>query len=775
MHSEKALILFFKKQDNPSNYLSCLEEHFDVQFAGTADKGLFLISDLSPDLILLDLNFSESGGLILLKEIVARSPTLPVVVISSQYEKAVDALQLGASDFVNEPVTNPDVLLHVIRKSLERAKLIRDNRHYQEQLEQRIITSTRELKTTSEALKERELYYRKLFEHSNDGIIFFDRDLFIINVNRRMMDLTGYSKIELLNKSVQDLSTIEKQTSFLANVRNLTEKQRMRFESIYERMDKSLIDVEVSLTLIDQKKFIYQLVVRDITESKKAEIAIRQNEENLQITLNSIADAVLSTDAQGRITRMNPNAVRLTGWRLEDALGQQIETLFQLEHAIHNEKIPSSIQDLLKQDPDLEKNCQLVNKDGSAFRISSTRSPIYDKDKRFVGLVVVFRDISDEYTTEKQLSHGQKMEAVGQLAGGIAHDFKNNLAAIISSAERLEMQLENEELKSIAESIAIAGNRSSELTKQLLNLSHETEIEFKPIELESLIHELLHLIKHTFDKRIEISFNVNTLNSFVMGDFCLLQNAMLNILLNARDAMNHSGHIAIELNTVYLNNDYHSSQVIDLNKGDYLEVSIKDNGPGIAPDIIDRIFEPFFTSNKEDGNGLGLASVYACLRKHNGNILVKSKMNEGACFKLLFPSIKKPQQKAFDEETLIPGSGHIMLVDDEVFLRNIMASSLTDLGYEVTTYKDGLDAIEYFEVHHDNVDGIILDMQMPKMNGGEVLKELKRIRPDVKVLIATGFSQNESSDMLFDQGIRGFISKPYTLGRLSKAIGKMLC
>jgi two-component system, cell cycle sensor histidine kinase and response regulator CckA len=378
----------------------------------------------------------------------------------------------------------------------------------------------------------------------------------------------------------------------------------------------------------------------------------------------------------------------------------------------------------------------------------------------------------DRRRMSEQLQQSQKMEAIGQLAGGVAHDFNNILSAIMGSAELLKLQ-SDKNLHRLIENIIQAASRASDLTRNLLDFSRKGTLQKLPVDMHSMLDEVISLLSHSIDKRIEIIKDFKSQNPIVLGDPSKLQNAFLNLGINARDAMEKGGTIAFSTTDIEIEANTRT-RFGDLPIGDYLKISVADTGIGIPKSDIERVMEPFYTTKEQGkGTGLGLASVYGSVLIHDGQIDIHSVPKKGTTFEIYIPTPNLPVQTADDtiSSKLIYGTGNIMIVDDEDFVRNYGSSALRKLGYTVFDFSDPLEAVGYFEEHHQAVDLVVLDLIMPKMNGREVLEAMRQIDAEIPVVITSGYGKQQEGDLL-KEGARHFIRKPFTLGELSYLVDR---
>ena len=516
---------------------------------------------------------------------------------------------------------------------------------------------------------------------------------------------------------------------------------------------------------------------RRVVQRALAQDALRQSEESLSITLDSIGDGVIATDIEGRVVRMNPVAERLTGWTGEQAARESISDVFHIVSAETGERAEDPVQKVLKHGEvvGLANHTVLISRDGTERQVADSGAPIRDRAGRIAGVVLVFRDVTEEYALQEQLHQAQKMEAIGQLAGGVAHDFNNLLTAILGNAQLIRDRMEAGAPEGrFVKEIEVASRRAASLTQQLLDFSHKGRRQMICVDLHTIIAEVIDLLTHSIDKRITIMHEMSAQSSSVMGDPAQIQSALLNLALNARDAMPEGGELTLATRNVVLDHTYCQLSSDDLTPGRYVEVAVTDTGVGMSPETQERIFEPFFsTKTRGRGTGLGLAVVYGFTTAHHGLLRVHSEEGKGTTFRLLLPlgdedqdvQVRRPRHR-------VSGRGHVLIVDDEEFVRNVAAKTLQDAGYTVSTCFDGVEALAEFRKNYRDIDLVLLDMAMPRMDGQAVFAKMKTIQPDVRVVMFSGFSRSGAIADILDQGVRGFVSNPFDLDELSHQVAR---
>ncbi len=377
--------------------------------------------------------------------------------------------------------------------------------------------------------------------------------------------------------------------------------------------------------------------------------------------------------------------------------------------------------------------------------------------------------------SRERLYQSEKLEAIGLLAGGIAHDFNNHLTGITVMSEMLLSKAgENAEIRECAECILTAARRSSELTGQLLAFARKGNIQTVPVDVHKIIGEVIALLGRTIDKRITINRKLAAYPSTTIGDPARLENALLNLAINACDAMPSGGEITFSTGIVTLGEAECRKLHFNIAPGEYINIGVSDTGRGIDPKIKNRIFEPFFTTKEPGkGSGMGLPSVYGTIQSHNGAITVESKEGQGTTFRLYLPIVKEAEPVSITEEKPMSAkevNGHILVVDDETVVAESIKHLLKKMGFEVTVRKNGKEAVDYYSKNFSSVDLVILDMVMPVKSGKDTFLEMKKINPDLAALITSGYCFNEDIQQLLDGGARGFIQKPFDVSELKKKL-----
>jgi signal transduction histidine kinase/CheY-like chemotaxis protein len=387
------------------------------------------------------------------------------------------------------------------------------------------------------------------------------------------------------------------------------------------------------------------------------------------------------------------------------------------------------------------------------------------------------KHLEEKACLKEQLQQSQKMEAVGTLAGGMAHDFNNLLTGILGQTEILlrKLNARDDSFDSV-QVIQSAALQAAELTRQLLGFARKGKFEDRPVDVRSVVSDVMAILKHTLDKRIVLECRLEEGDSMVIGDPTQLQQVLMNLAINARDAMPDGGKLTIEARALELSEDQVQGMA-DASPGRYLMASVSDTGAGIPENIRGRVFEPFFTTKSSgEGTGMGLAMAYGIVQDHGGWIGLQSEAGNGTTFRLYLPLAEDQKLPAakIPAPDLIRGEGHILVVDDEEIVRDVTVGFLAALGYEPVFACNGQEAIDYFSKNRDRVDLVLLDMIMPRMNGATCFRALRQIDPHLKILLLSGHVLSEVVYELQAEGAAGFLRKPFTLQLLSRMVAEAL-
>ena len=629
---------------------------------------------------------------------------------------------------------------------------------------------------------------------------------------------------------------------------------------------------------------------------------IKSEEEKHRTTLNSIADAVISTDTKGVIKSMNHAAEEITGWKQEEALNRDISEVYLVNPGSTLERCKSAVQKAVHNARHFRtsEDVILISKNGEEHHISEQASLVNDENGNPKGMVVVFKNITEEYLIhqklkeaewkfnalfengplgvayhrmiydeqgepadyhfidanrnylnltgvdprgktvreafpgiendpfdwignfgrvvktgkpfrfrqhlpvnnrwyeglafqykpdhfvaaffeiteqrkiEQQLQQAQKMDAIGKLAGGIAHDFNNVLGGIMGAAELLSLETgDNPRHKKFLSIILDSSQRATELIKKLLAFGRQKPLNTVPVNVHNAVLEAIALLECSIDKKVSIEQNLQAQNAVVNGDLSQLQTVFINLGINASHAMPDGGTLSFGSSCIQL--DEIAAHAHEIEPGPYIRIQVRDTGTGISPENISRIFEPFFTTKPSGkGTGLGLAVSFGIIRQHLGAISVYSEPGNGAVFNILLPLSNLQCHEEDKAGNMHHGNGCVLVIDDEKVIRETATGILKHFGYDVIPAASAAEGIEVFKANQQNIRLVLLDMIMPEINGRECFERLKSICPEVKVVLASGFSKEEDIEMMKEKGLCGFIHKPYSLRELSCLLNRIL-
>jgi two-component system cell cycle sensor histidine kinase/response regulator CckA len=509
---------------------------------------------------------------------------------------------------------------------------------------------------------------------------------------------------------------------------------------------------------------------RALVEQKTTEKALRESEARYRTLFESAPLGMAVANKEMKLRFVNAPFCKLFGYSEEECHGLSVLSLHPMEDLSIHQKVFAQVDG--EAPIVLEAGC--LRKGGALFRCNIAIAPMQvDGEPSVVGF---FSDVTEKQNMLEERRQAEKLSAIGQLAGGIAHDFNNQLTCISGLAELLHEDLEKmPEQRQFVVNILTAVQRSSKLTRQLLAFARKGKYEMRQVDIHELIEEVINLLKHSIDKRIVIEKRLLASPSCSQGDPAQLQNALLNLALNARDAMPDGGVIRFETDRLK------GKGIVDNDAGtaELIRVRITDTGHGMSPDVLAHTFEPFFTTKDPGkGTGMGLAAVYGTMKNHGGTVHLESEKGKGTTATLFLPAESCPSKQA--EETSLysvysSGSNyHVLLVDDEAMIRDLVRRMLEKASFQVATAADGEEALHYLALHAEEVDLVILDMIMPRMDGRTTFRRMKEIVPDIKVLVASGYSMEETTQTILDEGVLGILQKPFQREELLSALDRVL-
>jgi PAS domain S-box-containing protein len=653
-----------------------------------------------------------------------------------------------------------------------------------------------ELKQAVEALKESQQQLADIIDFLPDATLVIDREGNVIAWNRAIEEMTGVRAADMLGKG-----NYEYALPFYG------ERRPILIDLVLEPQE----EIETSYTIIKRKKTVlvgeacvpalrgsqaYLLgtasilrdsqgkvigaieSIRDITERKRVEEALARAEGKYRGIFENALEGIYQSTVEGRYISCNPALARILGY---DSPEELLDTITDIAQQLYvNPEQRAELLRLIDERGAAERfEVQFYRKDKTVAWVVLNVRGVRDESGKLTYLEGIAQDVTESRAFEAQLRQAQKTEAIGTLAGGIAHDFNNILGIIMGYAEIAELSVtEDSKAKHSIDEVLRATHRAKDLVKQILTFSRKTEQERKPLQTTPIVKEAIKLLRASLPTTIEIRQEIELSggNDLALADPTQIHQVLMNLATNAAHAMREKGGVLrVALSSVHFDS-LDVGKPMDLSPGGYLNLTVEDTGPGMDRTIIDRIFDPYFTTKGPgEGTGLGLAVVAGIVKSHGGAITVNSEPGKGTAFHVYFPRLEGGETS--EKEVLAPiprGNERILLVDDEEALVNAMKRMLEHLGYKVTATSSSAEALSLFHQRAEHFDLMITDYTMPKMTGTDLAREIIQIRPDIPIILCTGFNERISEESIRETGISGLLMKPVSLRAVAELIRNVL-
>ena len=686
----------------------------------------------------------------------------------------------GLKDFFNLAllaVVLPSIAISLIIPARSLVEILRSrNQRLEKLLEQQIISEA--------LLQENEQRLRATFDQVAVGIAYIDREGMCLSANPRLFEMFGYSQPEMLGLNFHELTHPD--DKYLGRDKHLEvwdgKLPHFSQDKRFVRKDGSILWCNTNTSPVrdvaGQTKY-FICVMTDITDRKQAEEALAAEKERLNVTLRSIGEGVITTDTAGRVVLLNPVAEKFTGWTQAEAMGRPLPEVFHLIDEKTRQPAPNPAEQVLRtgEITGLAGQTILVGRDGHQRYVSNNGAPIRDltgKPAKIEGVVLVFRDITERQRIEAEMRKVQKLESLGLLAGGIAHDFNNILTAIAGNISLAKMDVPFQ--SSIYDVLAEAENatfRAKDLTQQLLTFSRGGAPIKKPTSLKDLLESSVSFALR--GSNVQAEFDIPADLWPVEIDSGQINQVINNLVINADQAMPEGGLLNVTARNVPRAG---LDRALNLPGDYYVRLEVKDQGIGIPQKNLNRIFDPYFTT-KQRGSGLGLASCYSIIARHEGVILVESELGKGTTFSIYLPAV--PGKVVPTETVAAPvrtGKGRILLMDDEDIILELSRRLLDRLGYSVEIAHDGAEAIEKYRQameHHQPFDLVIMDLTVKGgMGGKEAMQHLKKLDPAVRSIVSSGYSNDPIMADYKRYHFNEILSKPFRVEELTEKIQKVL-
>jgi PAS domain S-box-containing protein len=637
-----------------------------------------------------------------------------------------------------------------------------------------MVRDITERKRAEEALRENEERYRALFDRSIDWVYVHDFEGNLLDANPTALDLFGYEREDLPALKISSLlrpGEFSKALKVLAELKETGTHGLTHFR--FKRKNGGYVDAETTGSVIfhEGKPYAVQGIARDITERKRAEKALQESEERYRRLVENAPLGIISMDTAGNIIDVNPHLTSILG--LPAPQTSQAINIFAFPSLVEAGVAGNFRRCLESGNPGVIET-RYFGKGGKESYLRYHLTSIRDGQEKVTGVQAIVEDISDRKKLENQLLHAQKMEAIGTLAGGIAHDFNNILAAILGYAELANLDVpEASKPKYNLRQAIKAAHRAKNLVQQILAFSRQDKQERKPLDIRPIIKEALKLLRASLPSTIAIRENIEADLGTIEADPTQIHQVLMNLCTNAAHAMSENGgRLEVSLAKFDMVPDI-SAVCPEIELGPYLKLTVSDTGHGMSPEILQRIYDPYFTTKDVGkGTGLGLAVVHGIVKSYRGAITVSSEPGKGTTFDIYLPridSVEAPSEIEKIEPLPIGGQERVLFVDDEKAIVEIGQRMLEHLGYEVVVRTSSIEALQLFRAQPDKFDLVITDMTMPNMTGEHLAQELMCIRPDIPVILCTGFSEHITKEKASALGICEFLMKPLVMKDLAKS------
>jgi len=779
-------------------YLQQNTEDYTVLEAESGIEGLDLCQRCQPDIMLVDYGLPDLDGIDFLIELQTQTHTPPVIILTGQGNEAiaVEAMKSGAQDYLVKGYLTPEKLriavTSVLEKAQLRAQLQRSEAERQQaetalrqannELERRVEERTSELMITNQDLqatllerqqaevflKESELRFRSLNESSPVGVFQTDLDGKCLYTNTCWQEIAGLTLEESLGDGwmktihpddrqmvVEEWHrSVQEKREFFQEFRFLTPQGGVRW--VYAR--------SAAIYSATGKILGYVGTDEDITERKRSEQQILE-QANL---LNVVSDAIFVCDRSNHIIFWNQGAERLYGWKALEALGQNARELVGLDF----ERDWDTAWETVLKTGEWQGELHKVTKVGKTVIVTSRWTLVRDESGQPKSILTVDTDITEKKQLEQQSLRNQRLESVGTLANGIAHDLNNILTPILAISQLLPLKFPklDEQTQDLLKMLETSTKRGAALVNQVLTFTRGVEGKLVPLQVNYLLLETQKIAKQTFPKSISFRVDLPQDLWLISGDATQIHQVLMNLCVNARDAMPHGGTLTLSATNLWLTD---IQKPPDAPAGAYIAITVADTGTGMPPEIVARIFDPFYTTKEiGKGTGLGLSTTIGILKSHKGFINVSSDVDKGTEFKVFLPAIDTMTMEPV-KETVFRSIDQklILVVDDEAPIRSVTQAMLEAHHYTVFTASDGREAIALYAEHNDKINLVLLDMMMPSMDGQTTIRALKRIDSEVNIIAVSGLCSNK--EIALKAGAKGFLQKPYTNQDLVELIDQL--
>lgn len=641
--------------------------------------------------------------------------------------------------------------------------------------------SIAELHNLNRTLEQSEMKFRSVVQAANDAIISADSNGNIISWNRRAQTIFGYTEEEVLGKSLSILIPERCRDALSRELEKFRETDKSKYigktlEFYGLRKNGSEFPTEISIAswITEEGKF-FTGIVRDITERKKAEQALREAHAYSESIVETLRESLVVLDPQLRVKTANKTFYKTFKVLPEETLNKFIYDIGDRQWDIP--KLRELLEEIIPRNTylnDFEVDLEFPAIGRRTMILNARRLHQTDVDAQLILLAI--EDLTERKKLEAQLLRTQRMESIGTLAGGIAHDLNNMMTPLMLSLQILKEKFKDEQSQKLLNILEQNSQRSADLIKQVLSFARGVEGERKPLQVTDTISEIEKVMKETFPRNIDIRADLPGDLRTISGDVTQLHQVVMNLCVNARDAMPDGGILHISAENIFIDENY-ARMNTEAKEGSYVVITVSDTGTGIPPEILDRIFEPFFTTKEfGKGTGLGLSTAHAIVKSHGGFMNVYSEVGKGTTFKVYLPAIRTEMEKMQEHKPeLLTGHGElVLLVEDEATISKVTGSTLEMHGYKVLTADDGAQAVALYAQNKDKISVVLMDIMMPVMDGHASIKAICRINPGARIIATSGLSEKDKLMKATGTSINAFLPKPYTAEQLLKIIHEVI-
>lgn len=595
----------------------------------------------------------------------------------------------------------------------------------------------------------------------------------ITYVNDKFCQISKYSREDLLGQDHRIINSSYHPKEFIRDIwTTIASGKVWRGELRNRAKDGSIYWVDTTIVpFLDEhgKPFQYTAIRYEITERKLAEERIRQQAS----LLDQAQDAILVCDLKYQILYWNKGAEKTYGWSFEEVIGRDVDEILSCSDSSQSRLA----QEALKDKDDWSAELKQTTKNGDVIIVVSRFTLVRNELDQPDYILITNTDVTEQRKSEEHLLRAQRMESIGTLAGGIAHDLNNILSPILMSVEMLQLIENNPESGRWINMIRDNAERASELVKQVLTFARGMHGERVSVQVKHILKELITVVTQTLPKSIHVKFDISSELWVIFGDPTQIHQVLMNVCINARDAMPAGGTLTISAKNIRIDDNY-ARMNPEASPGAYVLIVIQDTGIGMDPNVMKRIFDPFFTTKDVGkGTGLGLSTALTIVSGHGGFVNVYSEPGKGARFSIYLPAIGvEPEKTVDDDKSELPkGDGElILIVDDEESIREVTKATLERFGYRVVTATDGTDALGVYARHAQEIAIVITDMAMPFLDGSGTIRALRRMDPEIKVIAMSGMMNSEQTADLERLNVQGYLSKPFTAESLLVTLSKII-